>query len=259
MCTSNRWASTSKVKRGFTLIELLVVIAIIAILAAILFPVFARARENARRSSCASNLKQLGLATMQYAQDYDECYPQSAMNSWDAGNRVQWKQLIQPYVKSTQLLQCSSNPEKNRVTEPAKFGYPVAYQSYGCNPRIFHDNGRSMPMSSVQAPAEKLMISEIKYNWEMWNFAPPDTSLGDLENNHFAGHLGTLNVLFADGHVKAMRPTALASPKNMMGSFNDINNNGGPCNDIWSYDAVNCDTVSPKALQGMQLLEKKYS
>ncbi len=99
--------------RAFTLIELLVVIAIVAILAAILFPVFARARENARRTSCLSNLKQLGLGTIQYAQDFDEKFPtirnlvtgQSGFYSWDAA--------IMPYVKSEQVFMCPSVPSLN--------------------------------------------------------------------------------------------------------------------------------------------------
>src|SRR6218665_2214986 len=89
-----------KMKRhGFTLIELLVVIAIIAILAAILFPVFARARENARRSACQSNLKQIGLGIMQYTQDYDERYPIRYYNNYAAGGQEEgWAYLMQPYV-----------------------------------------------------------------------------------------------------------------------------------------------------------------
>src|SRR4028119_227565 len=95
--------------RGFTLIELLVVISIIAILAAILFPVFARARENARRSSCQSNLKQIALGIKQYTQDYDELFPnQINPNASSARPPVAWADAIQPYIKSLQLYQCPS-------------------------------------------------------------------------------------------------------------------------------------------------------
>src|SRR5215216_6607048 len=105
--SDKKWCfySNSRAMKGFTLVELLVVIAIIAILAAILFPVFSRARENARRSSCQSNLKQLGLGMAQYVQDYDERFV-----SWRS-TTTGWAELLQPYVKSTQVLQCPS--EKN--------------------------------------------------------------------------------------------------------------------------------------------------
>src|SRR5690606_13826243 len=116
-------------RTGFTLIELLVVIAIISILAAILFPVFARARENARRTSCLSNLKQIGLGIMMYTQDYDEKYPFSypavaaertkqtdtsmpgykfTTNLGSDAHWVTWMDRIYPYVKSTQLFVCPS-------------------------------------------------------------------------------------------------------------------------------------------------------
>ena len=102
--------------KGFTLIELLVVIAIIAILAAILFPVFARARENVRRASCQSNLKQVGLGMMQYVQDYDETLPRVAFGpgtawggpEWDGVN-PHWMDVAQPYIKSTQVFDCPSD------------------------------------------------------------------------------------------------------------------------------------------------------
>jgi len=106
---------------GFTLIELLVVIAIIAILAAILFPVFARARENARKANCLSNMKQLGLAVMQYAQDYDEVLPPtynggSTTYTLPNGNQhtgaVLWPTLLYPYVKNTGVYVCPSDPKK---------------------------------------------------------------------------------------------------------------------------------------------------
>ncbi len=125
-------------KQAFTLIELLVVIAIIAILAAILFPVFARARENARRASCQSNLKQIGLGIMQYTQDYDETLPYAAM----VGSSVTknfcdtypiWADVVQPYTKSLQLFRCPSNstansPVENGNTPPAS---NILQPSYG--------------------------------------------------------------------------------------------------------------------------------
>src|SRR6185295_7109401 len=110
---------TLKTRAAFTLIELLVVIAIIALLAAILFPVFARARENARRASCQSNLKQMGLATAQYVQDYDDRLPAYYLD--DAGNHcpitnVLWYSGLLPYTKNTQIFLCPS--EKKNVATP---------------------------------------------------------------------------------------------------------------------------------------------
>ena len=107
MMRRKMWRSDASVRgTGFTLIELLVVIAIIAILAAILFPVFSRAREKARQSSCGSNLRQIQLAIAQYAQDYDERHP----NTWFGPNPgyYQWEEAVLPYVKSAQLFVCPS-------------------------------------------------------------------------------------------------------------------------------------------------------
>ena len=97
------------VRKAFTLIELLVVIAIIAILAAILFPAFARARENARRASCQSNLKQIGLALFQYAQDYDETLPIGLDSSPGSFWGASWVGRVQPYIKSGQVFTCPSD------------------------------------------------------------------------------------------------------------------------------------------------------
>src|SRR4051812_38101473 len=113
---------------GFTLIELLVVIAIIAILAAILFPVFARARENARRSSCQSNEKQVGLGFKQYIQDYDEKYP---LGSGGGGTNVGWAENIQSYLRSTQIYQCPSE-----TTSPSSTPSSASYTDYYYNNTI---------------------------------------------------------------------------------------------------------------------------
>lgn len=144
--------------RGFTLIELLVVIAIISILASILFPVFSRARENARRSSCQSNLKQIGLGFHQYSQDYDERFPLPIWQQYNAGSNwyepsttndgkavwhdastpipypVSWIDGIYPYVKSNQIFYCPSDSGRNpRVPSGSNDPSPIGWSSYGMN------------------------------------------------------------------------------------------------------------------------------
>lgn len=115
---------------AFTLIELLVVIAIIALLAAILFPVFGRARENARRASCQSNLKQIGLGFEQYKDDYDTFYPGSFVNV-DAVNSHNWPTMIQPYLKSEQVFVCPSASETKFTAEQEYFNAPTTKEYCG--------------------------------------------------------------------------------------------------------------------------------
>lgn len=195
---------------GFTLIELLVVIAIIAILAAILFPVFARARENARRTSCLSNMKQMGLGLQQYTQDYDEKYPQANFaslqpyptNGAASNGTWLWMHSLFVYVKSNQLFACPS------VTGsfPRADGYWWdGAVSYGMNRYMTAAN-----LSQIQRVAETPMIMD-----DIYYLAAPDprttASPAGTQTNAdqpAARHLDTFNMCYADGHAKALRKEA---------------------------------------------------
>jgi prepilin-type N-terminal cleavage/methylation domain-containing protein/prepilin-type processing-associated H-X9-DG protein len=139
--------------RGFTLIELLVVIAIIAILAAILFPVFARAREKARQTSCLNNVKQLCLAIMQYTQDYDERYtPAYCVNP-----TVTWPMLLQPYTKNSQVVTCPSDNDPWAGIS----GWQISYiLNYRMHPPLDSATGTGIRMGAVARPAEIITITE---------------------------------------------------------------------------------------------------
>lgn len=210
---------------GFTLIELLVVIAIIAILAAILFPVFARARENARRASCLSNLKQIGLGVIQYTQDYDEIYPPRRNTPPGADTQLySWRTLIYPYVKSTQLFACPSNPNNRNLTldSDAPTAFPVSYScngvtnNIGGTPPMVVDVGTSI--AAMPQTAQTILVGESK-DFSTQMIINGSAGITGTSNDNYAlsvqGHLGNSNWLFADGHAKAMKHIATGTPINM--------------------------------------------
>jgi prepilin-type N-terminal cleavage/methylation domain-containing protein/prepilin-type processing-associated H-X9-DG protein len=209
-------------RRGFTLIELLVVIAIIAILAAILFPVFARARENARRSSCQSNLKQIGLGVIQYSQDYDERMVPLRWRWTGSFSEMPFPSLVQPYIKSAQLFKCPSNTSSGNINDTPRpeYNIPAIPKSYIANAgdegasgpgtgRPMRDANASPSLSAFNDVAQTIIITEHKDNGNMdlWNTGTVHSST----TSTLQGHLGTTNFLFADGHVKAMKPSATSN------------------------------------------------
>jgi prepilin-type N-terminal cleavage/methylation domain-containing protein/prepilin-type processing-associated H-X9-DG protein len=220
---------TSLRKQAFTLIELLVVIAIIAILASILFPVFGRARENARRSSCQSNLKQIGLGVMQYTQDYDERYPPSRspgyVHNGFKNDSAAWHIIIYPYVKSYQIYSCPSNSSNKTVYwtndgtgDKVRCSYVSSHN--GDDP---YWGGRGLMQSEAPAAVAELQyVSTIIMIGEHRERQDPEY-WANYNDMRMTNHLGTSNFLFADGHVKAMRPIATGTPINMWNVNNTTN------------------------------------
>ena len=214
--------------KGFTLIELLVVIAIIAILAAILFPAFAKARESARRISCVSNLNQIGKGMMQYTQEYDERLP------FSIGGGIGFQDEIDPYVKDAGVYKCPSNASTLFSVIAGGNKYPVHYLANGAKNDTIDDevstadtsNVRNRPindggiaastgarggatLSELKAPSQTILVFE---NTDAANLYNNAESKNEIE---FQGHLGTTNFLFGDGHVKSMRPSLTTQGVNM--------------------------------------------
>jgi prepilin-type N-terminal cleavage/methylation domain-containing protein len=212
---------------GFTLIELLVVIAIIAILAAILFPVFAQARDKARSASCLSNLKQIGTGLYMYLQDYDEAYPPNRIGMTSSGKGgYTWKEAIGPYVKNLQVFVCPSAIKAGKI-ESACNGSTVTPTSYGTNGSLFDidpyvkSNGdinwgvpagrpkSVMTLSQLNRPAQTLWLIEEDRGWE----ACPDNGdwtipTGGGPDRHQCGN----NWVYADSHAKYAKLSATLQP-----------------------------------------------
>lgn len=234
-------------KKAFTLIELLVVIAIIAILAAILFPVFAKAREKARQTTCLSNEKQIGLGLLQYTQDYDETYTMSNVPA----DVLCWSQQIYPYTKSADVYKCPDNPDAGRFNPKNTYyidgtqnptwmgatnwqqGSPAVPPSYGLSnfvgavQGIEHGKAGAVTLAAINTPASKIMVAE-RWGDHGGANAPACTRApvnqdgigwSDWDNNGLdnafnyaceltAFHSKLSDFLFCDGHVKSMNPVA---------------------------------------------------
>ncbi|RYG48778.1 DUF1559 domain-containing protein [bacterium] len=204
-------------RSAFTLIELLVVIAIIAILAAILFPVFAQAKEAAKKTSCLSNLKQVALATVMYAGDADDYMFPNHYTDNATGDYVMWcarmtnngpdfgAGLLGPYMKSGPIVDC---PSATKRTDPSEF--PVAY---GVNANMYHDDDtfaiRPVSMTSIEMPADTILMGDAaQYLYSgrivrtelVMSFVP-----GFLYQARHGGDFANFN--WTDGHAKAMKLT----------------------------------------------------
>jgi len=251
--SSGRPPVLPQLKRAFTLIELLVVIAIIALLAAILFPVFSSARENARRASCGSNLKQLALGMVQYSQDYDEfTVPWRLTVSGGAVWYWNWAGCAYPYVKSEQIFQCPSQSIKNSL-EDYTYNDSVGYQGATTSPR---------PLASVVLPSQTPMLADayggtnlttVMNGLGVTDFTSPkapcltfsmvipgnkeDSRIIDGDNTNWANygdssiaairHAGGANYAFVDGHVK-WEPFTMMAGWNAPGSQPATYTNQGP-------------------------------
>ena len=229
-------------RRAFTLIELLVVIAIIAILAAVLFPVFARAREQARKASCQSNLKQIGLAAVMYLQDYDETYPVANMGYTGGA----WYQIFQPYVKNLQVFIC---PTAGKIQYSGSYGWNICGTHYasaasgattpgdgfGWQTNVWETPTLSyLKLPNIEEPADTIFIGDPNsagYTGNGYYLYPSSYSLipvlhggqiGPFTNSDATtipgepqSHEGGGNYLFADGHVKYIPANLAWANKNM--------------------------------------------
>ena len=233
-----------KVKEGFTLIELLVVIAIIAILAAILFPVFAQAREKARAASCLSNVKQLGTAITLYIDDYDEGFPPTiayynitevgstyAINSSIAGvsgNYSTWRDAIFPYVKNKNMFLCPTNKKMLGYSENCFIHFcdrGDKWLTWRASPIVLTEvlnPGELIYIADNMAASETVCYNEIYAC--MWNAAGPSMP---------GRHIGGGNVAFVDGHAKYFKVSSNTSA-GTIGYYDSTDPGYGHANKFWN-------------------------
>ena len=246
-------------RHGFTLIELLVVIAIIAILAAILFPVFQKVRENARRASCQSNMKQIALSVTQYTQDYDEKFPNGNANY--NGQGIGWAGEVYPYIKSVGVFKCPDDSTSPATAAGPRGGIRQPC-SYALNHNITATSGTGN-LSQMNAPANTIMLFEVQGSQVELTDPNEADSLngfgyagngGYLDNgqstrygngaNYATGpegnpayvdttatpsnktgrHTDNSNLAFVDGHVKYLRGSAISPGYNATDAANGQDN-----------------------------------
>ena len=286
-----------KQRSGFTLIELLVVIAIIAILAAILFPVFAQAREKARQAACLSNEKQIGNALMMYVQDFDETYPRAVFGVdptrgfWENGNfdkAITWDAVLNPYIKNGKagpalaadgsdnrglggrVFECPSDQGDKDSSLNGRGGMTYSAAStwnYDANNPLSHGvfikidapgpDGRYTNVTSVAevpAPSESLAFVEYPFKYSATNWAQNTHCYGPaMQKMYETGqwwdwnamhdprykprHSGGWNYIFADGHVKWLRPEqTVAKQVRIDGAAFDVDNLWNESNGFWTLD-----------------------
>ena len=192
-------------RSGFTLIELLVVIAIIAILAAILFPVFAQAREKARQTSCLSNTRQYATATLMYTQDYDETFPFSAIMDGTCVSSFYF--AVTPYVKNNQITVCPS--ETQALSTQQALGAPCTgtppFTSYSVNSMVFVNgfipNAAPRSLAGLTLPAESFLF----YDGNVGYQNDPRVQLQVIQGRHSE----TANVAYGDGHSKNVKASLI--------------------------------------------------
>jgi prepilin-type N-terminal cleavage/methylation domain-containing protein/prepilin-type processing-associated H-X9-DG protein len=226
-------------RAGFTLIELLVVIAIIAILAAILFPVFARAREKARQTSCLSNTKQLGIASDMYTTDYDESFPMSIYAPVVRGGTpvppvVTFYHALMPYMKNAQILQCPSEADRIKMSElqalvPLAIAPGITTVSYNGNYAIFED-GPNNPLTGANHPV--VSQGQLPYPAETIIMSDGEIELAPTLFNSpvVPAHNGIFNATFADGHAKGIGTTpGYTDGTHPTGQYYDLGQNAKWC------------------------------